>query len=274
MNGATMPISWGVMVQLAGFRPYVVSLGTLALLMALADAHVLRSPVDGPIARGVFWFGLVGSVFALWGIQSATLHFLASRMKRSLEIRSYVLHVFPILGTMGALHALSLYRAGDGSDGTAQTLLLDMAQLYAIALVFEFHVLQAIEPFWTEHYRASIKPPADSPGMPTDIRVPGGALPTAGLCFLKSVEHYVEFHKSDGSYEMHRLALRKVVDLMRAQDGIQPHRSYWVFRHAIAGVDRQGGSWFLTLPDGTEIPIARSRVVEVRKWLNDWTDCT
>ena len=48
-------------------------------------------------------------------------------------------------------------------------------------------------------------------------------------------------------------------------DGAQVHRSWWVARDAVEGVEREGRSVRLVLPRGIAAPVARSRMAELTK---------
>ena len=41
-------------------------------------------------------------------------------------------------------------------------------------------------------------------------------------------------------------------------DGVQVHRSYWVARKAVEGAVRRNGRHYVTLIDGSEVPVSRS----------------
>ncbi len=92
--------------------------------------------------------------------------------------------------------------------------------------------------------------------------------PVNMLIYLKSIEHYVELVTHDG-VETIRVALRDLTDQLDDEDGVQPHRSYWVARDAIVGLVKTGGNAFLLLRDGSEIPVARHRRQDVTAWISE-----
>lgn len=106
--------------------------------------------------------------------------------------------------------------------------------------------------------------PETKPGV--RIEIAGQSFDLCKLHYLKSVEHYVEFVGVHGTKTI-RAALKDVVKQVEECDGIQPHRSYWVGREAIAGMAKESGNAFLVLKDGTEIPISRQRRRDVTDWL-------
>jgi len=52
-------------------------------------------------------------------------------------------------------------------------------------------------------------------------------------------------------------------------EGLQVHRSWWVARRAIAGVERDGRNLRLKLIDGETAPVSRASVAKLRAagWL-------
>jgi len=87
----------------------------------------------------------------------------------------------------------------------------------------------------------------------------------AAVRSLEAQEHHVQVSLSTGR-ETHRARLSDVVAQTNTADGIQPHRSWWVAYHAIQRIEKKGARSILVLEDGTEIPLARSRVEEVNAW--------
>jgi hypothetical protein len=49
-------------------------------------------------------------------------------------------------------------------------------------------------------------------------------------------------------------------------DGIRVHRSHWVARTAVAGVERQGGKVHVRLRDGRKVPVSRSYLGQVERY--------
>lgn len=92
-------------------------------------------------------------------------------------------------------------------------------------------------------------------------RLPAGK--RGHLSHLTVQDHYVEVTTDKGS----ELVLMRMADAMRETDGVrglQIHRSHWVALDAVAGAHRQDGRLFLTMRDGTRLPVSRSRVDDVR----------
>ena len=91
----------------------------------------------------------------------------------------------------------------------------------------------------------------------------------ADLLHLRMQDHYVEVNTAAGSELLllrFRDALREVEDV----NGLQVHRSHWVARDAVAGVERRGGGRVvLRLVNGSKVPVSRSfaPVLKSRGWI-------
>ena len=80
----------------------------------------------------------------------------------------------------------------------------------------------------------------------------------ADLLHLRMQDHYVEVHTAAGS-EMLLLRFRDALREVEGIDGLRVHRSHWVARAAVAGVERAGGGRLtLRLVNGARVPVSRS----------------
>ena len=71
-------------------------------------------------------------------------------------------------------------------------------------------------------------------------------------------DHYVEVHTAAGT-EMLLLRFRDALREVEDVNGLRVHRSHWVARAAIVGVERgRGGRVALRLVNGSRIPVSRS----------------
>nr|WP_137677370.1 LytTR family DNA-binding domain-containing protein [Parerythrobacter lutipelagi] len=83
------------------------------------------------------------------------------------------------------------------------------------------------------------------------------------LIALEMEDHYVRAHTALGS----ELVLMRLRDAMAELDGIegmQVHRSWWVARHAVGGVKREGRNVRLLLDTGIEAPVSRPNVAVLK----------
>ena len=80
----------------------------------------------------------------------------------------------------------------------------------------------------------------------------------AELLHLRMQDHYVEVHTAAGS-ELLLLRFRDALREVEKVNGLQVHRSHWVARGAVAGVERRGGGRIiLRLVNGNRVPVSRS----------------
>lgn len=120
--------------------------------------------------------------------------------------------------------------------------------------------------------RGSARPAA----IPSLTSAPSEATPSAdagAVLYLKMEDHYVRIRTEHGSrLEMGPLA--RVTAMLASVEGLQTHRSWWVARRAIVGVQRDGRNLRLRLVDGETAPVSRASVAKLRAagWLADDID--
>ena len=114
------------------------------------------------------------------------------------------------------------------------------------------------------------EPPGDPsgapPGAPFLDRLP--ARLGRRLLHLHMQDHYVEVHTEEGS-DLLLLRFRDALREVEGIDGAQVHRSHWVARAAVAGVERRSGRIALRLVNGSRVPVSRSFAPALRDrgWL-------
>ena len=83
------------------------------------------------------------------------------------------------------------------------------------------------------------------------------------LHYLTMQDHYVEVVTANGR----ELVLLRFADALREVPeglGLRIHRSHWVALAAIQGWRRDNGRLLLTMPDGTELPVSRSYLGDIK----------
>jgi len=88
------------------------------------------------------------------------------------------------------------------------------------------------------------------------------------LC-LRMEDHYVRIHTTGGS----RLVagpFERVIATLGDQEGLRVHRSWWVARAAVVGVEVDGRNLRLRLSNGLQAPVSRASVARLRHvgWLS------
>jgi hypothetical protein len=99
-------------------------------------------------------------------------------------------------------------------------------------------------------------------------RLPGLA-PEDLLC-LRMEDHYVRVHHSAGSTLL-LMRLRDAVAELGPMEGLRVGRSWWVARHAVTRILRQGRAVKLELLNGLIIPVSRSHLPLLKRagWMDD-----
>lgn len=88
------------------------------------------------------------------------------------------------------------------------------------------------------------------------------------LIALEMEDHYVRVHTASGS-DLILMRMRDAIGELAGVPGMQVHRSWWVARDAVTGVQRDGRNVRLELANGLIAPVSRERVATLREagWL-------
>ncbi len=102
-------------------------------------------------------------------------------------------------------------------------------------------------------FDTSAAPADDDPGL-------GGLIPLqltgAELIALEAQDHYVRVHTSRGS-ALVLMPFQSALGNVSVLNGRRTHRSWWVARSGLRGVDRGDGRAVLTLAGGLKVPVSR-----------------
>ncbi len=149
------------------------------------------------------------------------------------------------------------------------------AQVLVLHLLVSSLVFHLIERSLRQREAGMESSPPDRTVDPAPLPAPEAALlarlparSRAELLHLRMQDHYVEVHTAAGS-EMLLLRFRDALREVEHIDGLRVHRSHWVARAAVVGVERQrGGRIALRLVNGTKVPVSRSfaPAVKARGW--------
>lgn len=95
-------------------------------------------------------------------------------------------------------------------------------------------------------------------------------LDPGAVLYLRMEDHYVRIRTPHGS-KLEMGPLSRVTAGLASVEGLQTHRSWWVARRAIVGVERDGRNLRLRLVDGEVAPVSRASVAKLRAagWLID-----
>lgn len=117
---------------------------------------------------------------------------------------------------------------------------------------------------------AAAEPDGDEPevDMPASRVLLIGAqpVPLDELNYLEARQHHVHASLTAGTLTL-RTRLADVLAQTRPEDGVQTHRSWWVARRAVRGLEEEGGKPVLRLLGGAGVPVARARIPEIERWI-------
>lgn len=221
-----------------------------ALLVA-TDAPRLYGQLPIPVLLALWLLMLSLFLGTLWG----TLFALAAAQARFGTWKTPAPLIMALAVLPGALVGEHLIAALTGGA--------NQPQLFP-QVVFYFIVAEVFGILFLEFVRPAIEATART----DDRRVVIGAepVPVARLRHIEAREHHVHV-TLDGSSLTQRARLSDIVAQTAPEDGFQPHRSWWVAAQAGGRLEKDGAKHILHLADGTRIPVARTRVEEVRDWL-------
>jgi hypothetical protein len=100
------------------------------------------------------------------------------------------------------------------------------------------------------------------------VIIGGERIPLGNIHLIEAREHHVQVTLLDSQRRL-RARLGDIVAQTSPSDGVQTHRSWWVARHAAKELSEEDGRPVLRLNDNLHIPVARTRVGEVRTWVQD-----
>jgi hypothetical protein len=112
--------------------------------------------------------------------------------------------------------------------------------------------------------RAAFDTPADLPDM---LNIAGRNLRLDEIRYVVSEEHYVRVVMRREEI-LHRAKLADIISQTAAHHGFQPHRSWWICRHARPRLVKDGSTARIALPGGVSAPVARARFKDVQDWFD------
>lgn len=86
------------------------------------------------------------------------------------------------------------------------------------------------------------------------------------LVSMMAQDHYVEVTTSAGSH-LNRMTMKDAVNAVPQSVGMQIHRSHWVAFSAMQSIKKSEGRTYLAIRNGTQIPLSKSKVMQVQRHL-------
>ena len=251
-------------------QPAYIRLGIfVAALIGVGALLGLIGPIGtftylGTPQRFIYWISIV----TLNGVQAHIIIYLFSRW---LAPPTWSVPVPVVAGSVvcslpGALEVLWLDIMLRENQ---ETLSQGFAEVYLYVLIitvllsflftlgplrhFTFLPLIEVEP---EENSTNEAPPAFLKRIPEELG--------RDLVCLEMEDHYVRVHTLIGN-DLILMRLRDAVDELEGYDGEQVHRSYWIAKNAIVSDKRTGERALVTLKNGMEVPVSRTRLRDLRK---------
>ncbi len=249
-------------------RKLVIDLSVMTVIGLVLAMIGPFGTATAPLAlRLVSWIGLAWLGYAFYRPLAplvAWLHVRLQLPKAGLWIGLTLLATMPLTAAIWVIEFLP----GPIPAPTLEDALLTYLNVLVIgaSIVVVFYLLERGK--GDTHGQASALSPAEKPAPQDDLRPAFLArLPAelgSDLIALEMEDHYVRAHTMLGS-DLVLLRLRDALGELDGIDGAQVHRSWWVARDAVEGVEREGRSVRLMLPSGIAAPVARSRMAELTK---------
>ncbi|MBN8500538.1 MAG: LytTR family transcriptional regulator DNA-binding domain-containing protein, partial [Sphingomonadales bacterium] len=233
-------------------RQLVIDLGVMSViglvLAILGPFGTFAAPLS---MRLLYWLGLSWAGYACY----RPIAGMASRVSTRLDLPEGPLWVAGCLLATAPMTAMMLLI--ERLPGRSRPLSLDAAMtMYAnvlavgAAVTLLFYILRDRR---TEAPQVTDRSIPDAPAMNSEPRFLSRIPPTRAedVLALEMEDHYLRVHTRHGS----RLILLRMRDAVTEMDGIageQVHRSWWVARHALAEVIRDGRNIRIRLEGGLE----------------------
>ena len=224
----------------------------------------------GPLNCYVYWMLIMPMVGlpASWGVRTVA----RSRSLRNWPAGGQAVAGSVIAGLPGTFIVIAI---GALFGGTPRSSIAEFAMAYVnvtlVIVVIAVPVVIIENLIAKASQKAGSTPPAPSAGIVTPspflARIP--AKLGTKLLYLETEDHYLRVHTELGS-DLILLRLSDACGELEPSFGQQVHRSYWVAKQAVAGIERDGRKLSLRLSNGAVIPVSRTYLSTLREagWLS------
>jgi hypothetical protein len=243
--------------------PWMLVWDLLAVaILVLSNVHSYRDTLSIPLAA-VFWIIMILTITVFY------LLILYLGMLISKRFSGFFIY-FPVVGFIAMTITTFLSNFNYSlMSGEAYTFELASSHLlFNIALGFLFETLFMIFVYPVVLADFDNDEVEDTVPIARSVTIAGTPFMSDEIRSVSSQDHYVEV-ATKTSKTLLRARLADVVAQLSGDDGIMPHRSYWVARSAVSQMTGNANKKALILDTGDEVPIARGRVAEVQVWLEN-----
>jgi len=252
--GRPRNIVYGDMLRMAIHPSTLFYLVIVGIILTLLDANGYQANL--PLWGGaVVWF--VGILVAT--LSYSALLFLWTAFYTKTSGRGIAFPVIAFLSTLSTLYGAELTESlllgqpfsGDHWARSLPYTFLVITVFDIVHFVFAMPVIQAKSRHEAEPEK---RPP---------ITLAGRTFKRGTIHWAMSQDHYLKISTGDKT-EMVLARMADLADQTDPEEGLQPHRSWWIAPHAIKALKDSGG---VLMKDGTVVPVARGRLSGLRAWL-------
>jgi hypothetical protein len=240
------------LVAIRADHPFLRLLAVAAasgLILSTAGAFDTEAASFAP--RLTYWVAIAGvSIAALELLHQRLARLVPQAPPLLLRVIGWAVLALPL--NMLAVLSCKLLFGGWPSLGGFLLLLPGMASILA-ALQFVLTSFARTAPMAVP--ALPVPPPEPACGDELRLRLPL-PLRSARIAALEAQDHYVRAYTSAGQ-ALVRGRLRDLIEIME-EEGVQPHRSWWVARSAIVSMRRENGRTMIVLEGGQQVPVSRS----------------
>ena len=239
-------------------------LGIVLLALFAFNPHDLIPALPLPAL-----IAIVASAMGLYILLFSAALLAVGMLQRSFDLPRMPTPILTIAAALptGAYTELAglLLTGGDPEASLAENL----AFLCIVAEIFTLIFLRYVRPVAQADETSDESASQAMQEEPPERHILIGAepVPLAKLIVIEAREHHV-LVTLEGATLTQRARLGDIVAQTSPDDGLQPHRSWWVARSAAVALGTENGRPVLTLRDGQTVPVARARLPEVRDWLD------
>ena len=273
LNGSQFRGSWHELTR-ALWHPLFI-----ALVFAMTSILLLAQPYGHVLPEGVIIRTLIVTSSVMVFL-SAAMFFLGRCARAKLRAHTIpVLSLSIICSTVWGMSATVL-AGGRSLDliGWGQLLAFNFVFCTAGEIILSSFLLRRIveETGLQAHpivaVSSAFRPDTQTQSQPPlprtkKLEILGQPVALDAIWHLKAEEHYVLLGLRDGTTRLLRGRLADAIAQVPQDAGLQVHRSHWVARTALADLDRRRDGWRLRLLNGEDIPVARNRQAQVRRWV-------
>lgn len=255
--GRRRVIAYGVMLRMTPHRATLFFILIVAATLTLSDPNSYREHLS-IWQLGIVW--LVAVLVVTGAYVGLIMLWAYINLRTGWRVVFFPLIAF--LSTFPTLFSAELtYSLLSGQEFSALLALNRVLYVFLIIEVFDILHFSFAMPVIIAEVGSSMKPAAS----PT-IKLAGQKFSASSLCWAMSQDHYLKIF-AGGKTHMLLARMSDLTGQIDPDQGIQPHRSWWISAHAAGDIQRDGKAEVIEMQDGTRVPLARGRAAGVRAWL-------